>query len=418
MPFSTLFVTLNACSIPFGPVGLAPEVPGEDTASIEDTGSVDGEESLDTGLFGGGDTGEETGGMCSQSTPFPVPTWPTGMPEDHGMDPDLLAEAADYAAAHESNCMVVIRHGTIVGEWYWQDTTPTTQVKNWSVAKAVSATVVGVALERGDLDSVHQSAAEFIPEWQGTDHEAITLHDLMAMSSGLRFDMIADNVTMPLADDMTALAVAAPADNPPGALWEYNNHSVQAMEPVLRAATGMAADDYADQYLFGPLGMDVDWKRDENGQPALYMNAKASCRDNARLAYMYLHDGCWNGERLLSSDWIDTATGASTAMNRGYGYWWWRNGAEPTLDSVTFEDKGQMLHPYAPHDAYCAVGLGSQFVEVIPSLDLVVVRLGTAPHDDLAAWLDPVSMFEEIASDGEQLTHNAILERVLASITD
>lgn len=388
---------------------------GIDTGTTPAASGDGGDDDIDddTGIGDGLD-----GGACPAGVDYPTPTWPTGLPEDHGMNPDLLARAARYAADHESNCLVVIRHGTIVGEWYWQGTTPTTRVKNWSVGKSVAASVVGVALERGDLPSVDAPAAHWIPEWQGTAHEAITLHDLMSMSSGLRFDMIADNVTMPLAEDMTALAVAAPVTAPPGARWEYNNHSVQAMEPVLRAATGMAADDYADAHLFDPIGMDVDWKRDESGQPALYMNAKASCRDNARLAYLYMHDGCWEGERILSSDFVADATGPSTSQNRGYGYWWWRNGAEPTLDSVTFEDKGQMLHPFAPHDAFCAVGLGSQFVEAIPSLDLVVVRLGTAPHDDLSAWLDPLALFDELSTDGEQIVHNEVLERVLDAIVD
>ena len=77
-----------------------------------------------------------------------------------------------------------------------------------------------------------------------------------------------------------------------------------------------------------------------------------------------------------------------------------------------------MLHPFAPHDAFCAVGLGSQFVEAIPSLDLVVVRLGTAPHDDPSAWLDPLALFDELSTDGEQIVHNEVLERVLDAIVD
>ena len=407
---------LTACVAP----APAPAPTDLDAVASADTADREQMSDADTGIDTGAeaDTGGDSPGTCSLTDSFPIPTWPTGLPEDHGMDPAGLARAAEYASLNDSNCMVVIRHGTIVGEWYWQDTTPTTQVKNWSVAKSVAASVVGVALERGDLPSVDAPAADWIPEWQGTDHEAIRIRDLLSMSSGLRFDMIADNVTMPLARDMTALAVNAPVDAPPGARWEYNNHSVQAMEPVLRAATGMAADDYADEYLFGPLGMDVDWKRDRRDQPALYMNAKASCRDNARLAYLYMHDGCWDGERILSSDFVADAIGPSTSMNRGYGYWWWKNGEEPTLDSVTFEDKGHMLHPFAPHDAFCAVGLGSQFVEAIPSLDLVVVRLGTAPHDDLAAWMDPIAMIEEVSNDGEQIVHNEILERVLDSIVE
>jgi CubicO group peptidase (beta-lactamase class C family) len=399
----TLISLLFACESPV----LSDHQPSEPNVHTPDTGADSGDvlEAEDVS-------------SCPTDETFPAPTWSTGLPEDHGMDPNRLALAAAIAGKSESNCMVVIRHGTIVGEWYWQDTEPTTQVKNWSVAKAVSSAVVGVAIDRGDLESVDQSAADYIDEWADTAHADIRIKDLLSMSSGLRFDMIADNVTMPLADDMTRLAVESPVDNPPGALWEYNNHSVQSIEAVLRSATGMAPDSYADKHLFEPIGMSVDWKRDAVGQPAMYMNANASCRDNARLAYLYMQDGCWDGERILSESWIRESTSPSTSMNRGYGYWWWLNGEEPLLDSVTLEDKGRMMHDFAPHDAYCGVGLGNQFVEVIPSLDLVVVRLGTAPHDDLAAWADPVGLYEELITDGDQVLHNEILSLVLDAVVE
>ena len=364
------------------------------------------------------DAGPDEPGTCSER-PFPVPFWPTGLPEDHGFDAAALAEAADYASEHESNCLVVVRHGSIVGEWYWQGTTPSTKVKNWSVGKSYASTAVGLAIDHGDLDSVEQPAADFIPAWQGTDHEAIRIQDLLSMSSGLKLDMIADNVTMPLAEDMSSLAIDAPLVNPPGALWEYNNHSVQAMEPVLRAATGMPADEYATEHLFEPMGMDVDWKRDEVGQPALFMNAKATCRDHARFGYLYLNNGCWDGDQLLSTDWIDAATSPSTAHNRGYGYWWWLSGENPTLDSVDLSEKPYGgLHPQAPGDAFCGAGLGSQMIEVIPSLDLVVVRMGTAPHDRPGAWANPLELFSDLTEDGRQYVHNGVLSRVLDAMED
>jgi len=361
------------------------------------------------------DTGEPPE-ECDDGELYPANSWRTALPEDHGFDPALLQEAANYAGDNNSNCLVVVRHGEIVGEWYWQDTTPTTLVKNWSVAKSYTSAVVGVAIDRGDIPSAESSASEWIPEWRDGSHEDISVGDLLSMSSGLRFDMIADNVTMPLASDMTSLAISAPADNPPGAIWEYNNHSVQALEPVLRGATGMAADEYATEHLFDPMGMTVDWKRDDRGQPAMYMNVNASCRDNARFGYLFLRQGCWDGERLISEDWINDSVGSSTSMNRGYGYYWWLSGESPTLDSVTFDEKPGGLHHFGPDDSYCAVGLGSQMIEVIPSLDMVVVRLGTAPHDDLSNWLDPASLYDDLMHDGEQIVHNGVLERVLGAL--
>lgn len=116
---------------------------------------------------------------------------------------------------------------------------------------------------------------------------------------------------------------------------------------------------------------------------------------------------------------MEAATSPSTNLNRGYGYWWWLNGEEPILDSVDFEPKSPGgTHSFAPDDAFCAVGLGNQFIEVTPSLDLVVVRMGTAPQDVPGAWADPIGMLEEAAADGQQLLHNAVLEQILDSVLE
>ncbi len=344
---------------------------------------------------------------------WPIPSWTEAAPEDHGLDPAGLQEAADYAEAHGSHCMVVVRHGAVVGEWYWGDTTVDTLVKSWSVGKSYASTVVGLALDRGDLGSLDDFVADYVPEWLGTDKDVITVRDLLGMTSGLELKLVADNVGMVLAPDMSAKALAAPLVNPPGLLWEYSNHTVQVIEPVLRAATGVAAHVYAEQHLFAPLGMTAEWATDAKGQPAMYMNVKASCRDHARFGYLFLRRGRWGDQQVLSEAWVDQATSPSTSMNQGYGAWWWLNGGEPTLDSVTFADKGGILHPFAPEDAFCAVGLGSQMVEVVPSEDLVVVRMGPAPQDDPAFKGAPLDLVGALLLDGKQEVHNGVLERVL-----
>ena len=175
----------------------------------------------------------------------------------------------------------------------------------------------------------------------------------------------------------------------------------------------MFADEFAQEHLWGPLNMDAHWVKDDVGHPAMFMNVKASCRDHAKFGYLFMKKGCWNGERVLSKEWVEEATSPSTALNQGYGYWWWVNGQGPVLDSVTFEThEKEMMHPFAPDDAFCAVGLGSQMVEVIPSEDLVVVRIGPAPHENLNAWANQQVM-DLLETDGKQIIHNGILERVL-----
>jgi CubicO group peptidase (beta-lactamase class C family) len=347
---------------------------------------------------------------------WPVPDWEVGSPADHGMSAERLEEAAMFAGAEQSQCMLVAKDGVIVGEWYW-GISADTKVKNWSVAKSYAATVVGAAIDDGYLDGLESPIADYVEEWQGTDKEAVNIHHMLSMSSGLRFGLFRDNVMMALAGNMTRRALNNPLTHTPGDLWEYNNHTVQVAEPLLRAATGMNPQDYATERLWEPMGMDVNWEEDRQGHAAMYMNAKASCRDQLKFGYMYLRQGCWNGEQLVSREFIEAATSPSTEMNQGYGYWWWLNGGTPTLDSVTFEPHPEgMLHPQAPEDNFCAVGLGNQFIEVMPSHDMVVVRVGFAPQENMTLWATEGAVLEALLEDGEQHVHNHLLEMVLDAV--
>jgi CubicO group peptidase (beta-lactamase class C family) len=359
---------------------------------------------------------QEDPGACKVAGPYPLSEWPIGKPSNHEMDPVKLQLAADYAGENESHCMVVIRHGHIVGEWYWGDTTESTKVKSWSVGKSYASTVTGLAIDRGAIESVHDAVGLYLPEWEGTPRGEITIHEILAMASGLKFDLMADNLGMVLSSDMTQKALDNPLVKEPGTVWEYNNHTVQIMEPVLFNATGMYADEYIDQHLWQPLGMDAEWAADKSGHPAMYMNVKASCRDHAKFAYLFLKRGCWDGQQIISEEWVETATSPSTPMNQGYGYYWWLNGGHPTLDSVDFKPKAHDLHPFAPDDAFCGVGLGSQFVEVIPSLDMVVVRMGPAPQDNPTFKGKPLKLLEALIEDGKQIVHNGVLKRVIEAV--
>ena len=202
-------------------------------------------------------------------------------------------------------------------------------------------------------------------------------------------------------------------------LWEYNNHAVQLLEPIIRAQTGMAADDYAREHLWEPITMDAEWLQDQVGQPALYQNVLASCRDHAKFGYLFLHRGCWDGTEVVSEEWVDTATQSSQEISPGYGYWWWLSGETPTLDSTDFSElPGGSLHPFGPDDSFCAVGLGSQFIEVIPEHNMVVVRMGVAPHDKPDALLTPLQTLQALLEDGKQIVHNNILEQVLNAVVE
>ncbi len=350
------------------------------------------------------------------SWPAPGTDWKADDPAAHGFDPAKLNAAADYAASNSSRCLVVVRDDRIVGEWYWNGTTRTSAIPTWSLAKSYTSTLVGIAVDEGLIKSIDDPAERYLPQWRDGAHDGVTIRHLLSMTSGLQFDSGADSVEIVDAKDMDAQALALPVTDRPGTTWRYSNQAVQVLEPVLRDATGKDLETFAQEKLWGPLGFQAHWQHDAAGHVTTYMNVLATCRDHARFGELFLHRGCWGSKRVVSSKWVAEATTPSSSLNRGYGLLWWLNAGTPVLDSVTFKPEQGRLHPYAPADDYCAEGLGSEMIEVVPSLDLVVVRAGFAPQDDPALAGNPLGQAAATLEDGKQLVHNGVLERVLQAI--
>lgn len=340
---------------------------------------------------------------------YPDPDWPTGAPGDHGIDQAGLDDAAAAAERLHSHCLLIIRDGVLVDERYFADTDATTLNRSWSIAKSYTGTLVGIAIERGELAGLDQPVAELVPEWAGTDNTAITVGDLVSMTSGLEWSVFQDYVQMAvLADDHTTFAVDLAAAEAPGAGWTYHNGGVQVLERVLKNATGMTIEAYAEEHLWSRIGMAGSWERDPSENPTAYANALATCRDHARFAYLYLRGGRWaGGAEVVPPAWVGQALSPSQEFNRAYGYLFWLNGQTPAMTSLN-EAKDEELVPFAPDDLFAARGFGNQFIDVIPSLDLVVVRFGA----------DPVTEFDPqaLADDARFDQHDEILRPILEAI--
>ena len=402
-----LLVALAGCggesagspAAPTGPVGTGPS--GSSGSDAGGGGAAAGSTAAATGS-GGGSAGAAVG--------YPIPDWPTGAPEDHGFDPSKLAAAAAVAESEQSYCLLVIRHGVIVDEHYWNGTDATTKSPSWSIAKSYTSALVGIALDRGEIQSLDQSVADYVPEWKGTDREAITIRHLLSMMSGLTWSVFQDYVSMAtFAPDHTQFAVGLSLADPPGSKWIYHNGGVQILEPVIRAATGHTLEEYAEEHLWPLLGMTASWKHDPAGNDTAYANVLASCRDHARFGYLYLHGGLWETEQVISAAHVAGTITPSQTMNRAYGWLWWLNAGTPAMDAMMEAWPGLMV-PFAPKDLFAARGFGNQFIDVIPSLDLMVVRFGP----------DPMTSFDlaQMAADSRFEQHDAILKPVLDAIVE
>jgi len=320
---------------------------------------------------------------------YPGDEWASVDATTAGFDPAALGRLDDAAAAAGSTCLVVTRDGAVVDEQYWAGMTADSPREAFSVTKSVTSTLVGIAQDSDQL-GVDDPAADYLPAWRGTASEAVTVENLVSNDSGRQWDFGTDYRDMAIgAADKTAFAVALGQDAPPGEVWAYNNSAIQTLSAVLEAATGEDPVDYARTQLFEPLGMTHSTlTTDAAGNALTFMGLRTTCLDLARFGDLMLQDGVWDGEEVVSSGYVEQATGrSSTELNAAYGLLWWLNRegtvASPALATTGADDgsgtrQGQLV-PDAPDDVFWALGFRNQIVAVIPSEGIVAVRMGAAP---------------------------------------
>lgn len=314
----------------------------------------------------------------------PGASWVVEDPDAEGMDADALEEARSYAFVPERNTqgVVVVRHGAIVSEWYADGADADSWTASWSVAKSFSSAVTGIAVADGSIDSVDDPAATYLDEWAGTDKADITVEDILHMQSGLAWDEdyqpssadSSDVVQMGLSANELAYAAARPVAKPPGSTWVYSSGDAMILAGIVEGATGTSMRDYATEHLFKPIGMErADWWEDAEGQTLGYCCLDSTARGYARFGLLYLHEGRWGDDQVIPASWVKDSIRDAPGDHPGYGYMWW---LQPELEGV-------------PDDVYSAQGHDGQFIWVIPSLDLVVVRTGTYVKDPGPAVADP-----------------------------
>lgn len=290
-------------------------------------------------------------------------------------------------AANGSTCVAVVKDGRLVHDAYWNGGAPAAQQKVYSITKSLTSMLVGTYVDEGAVD-LDDSASRQVKEWRGSRAEAITVRDLLAMTSGRRWDDATDTRMIRSEADTTAFAVGAGQDREPGEAWVYDNTAVQTLEAVLddlQDSGDVAAN--ARERLLDPLGMrDTTWGRDAAGNALTFSGMTSTCLDLARIGHLMLNDGVWNDERLLPSDFVREATTPSSRLNAAYGLLWWVNAKGRVVevprqagfpaDRAPYRGR---LAPHVPRDAFWAFGYGNQYVAVVPSEGVVAVRLGARP---------------------------------------
>ena len=314
--------------------------------------------------------------------------WPMGdaLPTDAlppGLDAARVKQAVDAAfepAAGMTAAFVVTWRGRLIGERYGAGITAHTPLESWSMGKSLTATLLGILVKQGLYD-LRQPAP--IPEWQapGDPRAKIRIADLLQMSSGLRIRAPQDpdyDPSGPYPDhlylytgavDSFHYAATRPLQWPPGTVGRYRNTDPVLVGYLLRLGVEKRGEEYLlfpQRALFDRIGIrTMVMETDPYGNFLTQGYELASARDWARLGNLYLQDGVWNGERILPEGYVKFVSSVAPAWQADqrpvYGGFFWINGdgALPV-----------------PRDAYYMAGAGGQTTLIVPSHDLVVVRLG------------------------------------------
>lgn len=341
-------------------------------------------------------SGESNGEPALPDGPlWPTPSWTVQSPDQQGMDARVLEGARDYAFEEGKNTqgVVVVRGGAIVAEWYAEGADENSWAASWSVAKSFTSALIGIAIDEGLIPSVDVSMAEYVPAWKGTEREAITLEHALHMAPGLQWnesydpnDLASSDVIGLVLDgeDSLEFATGYPLADPPGTVFNYSSGTTMLLSGVIEVATGMSVEDYARTKLVGPVGIEpFQWWADTAGHTLTYCCIDTTSRQLAKFGLLYEREGLWDGEQIVSRDWVAASVTPSPA-DESYGYQWWLTGR--------WESR-------LPPDTFTAEGVDGQFVYVIPSLDLVVVRNGTYDKYDGEPIAQP-NLASRVPNDG------------------
>lgn len=305
------------------------------------------------------------------------------------MGAGFQADLSGLLSSSDTIAFLVIKGDAIVYEQYYQGHTVSSLSQVFSVTKSFNAALIGMAIDDGYIRSVDQAVTDFVPELMGRGFERVTLDHLLSMTSGMDYvendNPFGLHVVFNYTPDLKKMILDFRASAEPGLSFQYKSGDTALLGLALeRAVAPRTISEFAQEKMWSPLGMEFDgiWTLDrEGGLEKNWCCLALSARDLAKVGRLYLRQGMWEGNRLLSSEWIENSTRKGAVpldewpqgfVDIGlwnYGYSWW----------LVSEEEGD----------YLALGKDGQFLYVDPLRDVVIVRLGWSSGDiSTTRWIE------------------------------
>ncbi len=310
-------------------------------------------------------------------------TWEKITVSELGWNTSSEKDLYDYLETKDSKAFIILKNGRIVIEKYFNGHTSTDSHPWYSAGKTLTSFTIGIAKQEEFLNINNSSATYIGPEWANITPEQetqITVKNHLTMTTGLNYNVSNQNCT-----DSTCLTYL----NQPSTFWYYHNATYTLLQSIIEGATGQNFESYFDAKLKNKIGMTGKWIN--IGYASIFYS---TARSMARFGLLNLNKGIWDNETILSDqNYFNEMTTTSQQMNQAYGYLWWLNG-KSSFRAPSFETRFQgKLIPNAPDDLIAGLGKDDQKLYVVPSQNLVIVRMG---GDTGEALLGPSSFDNDL----------------------
>lgn len=287
--------------------------------------------------------------------------WEFATPESRGADNAYFEAIHRKIANSQMLAVVTVKDGVVIDEFYQDGYDENSVFGVHSVTKSVMGSLIGIAIEQGTLAGVDTGLSTFFPQIADSDDarkQEITLEHLLTHTSGIGWPASEFNALVN-SENWVEYTLELPMAAQPGTSFVYTTAGSHMLSAVLEQATGIPTRDYAEEYLFGPIGIEsAQWDQDPQGVTDGGNGLHLSVRDMARFGQLFLDEGNWRGQQIVPQSWVEVSTREHAAgePDKGtYGYQWWIR---------SFGKDGA-------YSGYYALGYAGQFVFVVPELNLV-----------------------------------------------
>ena len=316
---------------------------------------------------------------------WPTEDWRTCKPEAVGMDSKKLAEFIEYVSKpmFKTEGILVIKNGYIVGEGYFEGFGKDKKHVSNSMAKSFTSTLIGIAIDKGLISGIDAKLCQYYEDWDCEDEDdtrsQITIRHAMTLTTGLdwhedwsKWDF-STNDALKMGASGYFIKYMSERDglHEPGLKFKYSTGDPMLLSKVIQDATGMSAYEFAKQNLFNKIGIkNVRWDQDGDGYTATAWGLYTTVREFAKLGHLFMHKGKWGDQQVVSEAWVEKSTQTDMSVNmwRAYAYLW----------HINFPMRTRSYSGKIPADAFMAEGVLGQKIIIIPSRNLVVVKVANS----------------------------------------